>query len=559
MRWGRVGLALCIVCVASVLFQLGLPSGKTSSRASLGGIDIVSMDASQIEETLHAVEASSYIYLTVGGEQFINRYDQLGLNIDIESAKAEANYGLSDKIVPFSALVRFSNAARPLKYIFDEEKARQVIGEIADVTSTAPLPASIIAEGARVGVVPDVEGIEVDVDQSIKALMNVEYIDRQELVLPVAKREHAFNTESAIRLADSANDLISRAPTLVSSDGTSMVVPEDQLASWFTTTPYEEGVPVELALDDFLVSQYLDEVASELYKVPKPTQVSLLDGREITRVNGFSGRTLDKTKALEDLKAYFFSESFEGSVVNLNYLDVAPGLTYNKTYSATASGLSAMLADRIANLGDYTVSVTRLDRPDFHASYRGDFVSYAASTYKVYVAYYAVSKIEAGELSWTSKLPSGRQLDYCYEQMIVVSSNSCALEIRNFLGPENINQSLRKLGMPTAGFTAAGSFTSADELTLYLQLLYNGQLMNQQHTDELIALMKRQIYRTGIPAGVAPDIAADKAGFFSIYTNDTAIVYGDAGNYALTVMSRYKSKSAIASLTREIHQFMEGL
>lgn len=550
IHWLHVVALLLLVCLVDVLFQLGLPGDTTSSKARVGDIDLVSMKESDIERTLQAYEDSSYLYIDVGDEQYIKKFKELGINIDVEHIKQKAHYPLRSKLIPFSALVRYWSAEEELTYTYNSQQARPFIEEIAAYGSVEPEPARLIASDGQVGVVADIPGSNVDVEDALLALGQIEYQDRTVFYADDYAVRHELDEAMASDLAKDANKIIASPPQLSLSGQTVSVAPTN-MAEWFTIT--EQDDEYQLALDEQQVSEYLDEVARELFVPSVGAQVTLLDGREITRVDGVSGKILDKAKALADLRQVAAGAELSSSI-ELALVDVSPGVSYDRTYSDTPGGFSVFLQDT-AKRGSYYVSVWGIDNPSLRASYRGDNRVTAASTYKVYVAYYVMHEIEQGRADWAQKLPSGRQLDNCLEEMIVVSSNSCALEVRDYFGIGAINARLAAVGL---GASSVGpATTTANNLSSFMYQLSTGSLLSKENSDKLIDMMRRQIHRLAIPAGVSPTEVADKGGFISGYNHDTGIVFASNGRYAMTIMSSGGySKASLASLANDLHQFI---
>jgi beta-lactamase class A len=85
-----------------------------------------------------------------------------------------------------------------------------------------------------------------------------------------------------------------------------------------------------------------------------------------------------------------------------------------------------------------------------------------------------------------------------------------------------------------------------------LQKLETNQLgLSEPSRARLLDVMKRQVYRNGVPAGVN-GVVADKVGFLDGILNDAAIVYSPKGVYVISIMSNGSSWGAIASVARAI-------
>ncbi len=551
VRWVRVLLALMLVSLTSVGFQLLLPSDRSSSQARLGNIDVPRMTSSQIRSVLESLDNSSFASLQVGNEQYTKQLQEIGLRIDIDEAVKIASYDTRDKLIPFSALWRFSNSVQEIPYVYTRSVADDFIAEIAEISTTVPQPASIVNDDGSLKVSPAEPGFEVDPEEAVAALGQIEYQDRVEIEIPRQEIEHEFGTQQALELIEDIDSKTEGGISIQVEGESPISISENEITGWYEFT--EKDGQYSLQLNEEAAMQRLDQVANQLSLPASNTVVELRDGKEVGRTEGRTGATIDRSRALSGIKQIL--EQPEGSrQVSLNLVDVKPRVVYNNTFTQSSAGLKLFLQENLQSKGIFGVSVIDLDS-GLQASYNGSQVFLAASTYKVYVAYYAASQIEKGNLSWNTKLPSGQTIAQCYEKMIVISDNPCAIAIRDKLGAQNINNALRNIGLPTAGF-ASSAITSANELSLFLRKLHNGELMNQQHTNQLIDMMRRQIHRLAIPTGVAPTPVADKGGFVLNYNHDTGIVYGQNRTYAITILSQNKSKSQLAAVARDVHEFL---
>ena len=96
-------------------------------------------------------------------------------------------------------------------------------------------------------------------------------------------------------------------------------------------------------------------------------------------------------------------------------------------------------------------------------------------------------------------------------------------------------------------------YSTPNDLTLMLGMIATGQNFSSANQQRLIAAMKGNVYRSGIPAGVNGTVA-DKVGFMDGLLHDAAIVYGPNGTYALTIMTNGSSWATIADLAKQIDQ-----
>ncbi len=224
---------------------------------------------------------------------------------------------------------------------------------------------------------------------------------------------------------------------------------------------------------------------------------------------------------------------------------------------AVAGSLDEVISRwRAANPGvKLGVVVRELEGQGRVASYNGNTPMAAASLYKLFVAYYLYERIEAGTLDPNSTLGSDRTVQACIDAMILVSDNPCPVGIADTVGWATISNFAQSKGFSGTSLGNA-VLTSAADGVEYMARLEAGQLMNAEHTAHMLSLMKNQIYRSGIPKGIPGSTVADKVGFYGGAWNDSAIVYGPKGKYALTIMTNGGGATAVASLATQIGNYL---
>lgn len=156
---------------------------------------------------------------------------------------------------------------------------------------------------------------------------------------------------------------------------------------------------------------------------------------------------------------------------------------------------------------------------------RGSHVTTSASTYKLYIAAYLLHLKQQYRFSWTPANRAGMT------RMIVKSANDYPVSVLQRHGRTSINHWLASQGYYGSPFSAVrASRTTANSLVKVLKDLQLGQkaFTNRQDRAFILSLMKRQVYRRGIPTGVARanrgTIVQDKVGFLNDNNGDAGIV-----------------------------------
>ena len=157
--------------------------------------------------------------------------------------------------------------------------------------------------------------------------------------------------------------------------------------------------------------------------------------------------------------------------------------------------------------------------------------------------------------------------DLC-EAMITVSSNFAANLLIERLGVENIRKTVTRLGGDGVNVLRGvedqkafdkglNNTTTARGLAVLLQRIANGQAVGPKADAEMIAILKRQKFNDGIPAGLpAGTPVAHKTGTITKIHHDAAIVYGPRP-YVLVILVRglqeqKDSAALMVAVSREV-------
>lgn len=179
-------------------------------------------------------------------------------------------------------------------------------------------------------------------------------------------------------------------------------------------------------------------------------------------------------------------------------------------------------------------------------------VKTAASTYKLYLSAFLMGQKQNGNFSWTSDNNTG------FTKMIVNSENDFAEEQIDNYGADTISSYLKQQGYYDNVFEdGQAAQTTSYSLELLLRDLANGtgSFENASDQQKLLNLMGKQIYRTGIPTGVAQansgTTVQDKVGFLDDTNNDAAIVTLPNGQkYVLVIMTNGHNQSGLSGFSR---------
>jgi beta-lactamase class A len=479
----------------------------------------------------------------------------IGLSIDNTQRINAVSYPWYARIIPGSLFfgTRLHNALQPVTYSRDAVAMNAYVSDkLGKNCDIIPKNASATIKDGKLVVVPGIDGGTCSLDNLSKSLGATEpnLAGPAKISIPVKVTPADVRNADAQKLIDAISSKINGGLSIkVGSD--IAVIPGDVVAGWLDFSVINKGLIYTINPDR--AGAYLNsKFAASVAVAAGVTTVSTYDFVETSRQTGPSGLGLSVADTTASIKS--FIDGIKADIPVVLTAPVAPTIKYNRSYSPTDTGLAALMKNFAdTHSGSFGISMTELSGQYRHAAYSDGKSFTTASTYKLFVAYSTLRRIESGEWHWSDQVQGGRDLTKCFDDMIVVSDNDCASALLQKIGFTTITNEAHDIGCVNTSFLGSDGIKSTPaDLALLLAQLQTGQILGQQSSrDTLINAMKRNIYRQGIPAG-ASGVVADKVGFLDALLHDGAIVYGPAGTHVLVIMSDGSSWSDIADLTRQI-------
>ncbi len=134
--------------------------------------------------------------------------------------------------------------------------------------------------------------------------------------------------------------------------------------------------------------------------------------------------------------------------------------------------------------------------------------------------------------------PEGTKISYreLARLMGEQSDNTAFTIVRKVLGDAAINTHIKQIGMSNTDLDS--NQTAPVDVGLFFKKLYNGQVLNDEHTQELLSYLTDTIYEDWIPAQVDDGVrVAHKYGREVHTINDAGIVYA-SGPFVMVVMTQ---------------------
>lgn len=547
----ELALGVGALLVFVIFVQLLYPANRSLPFASAGGASLGYKTTAEIGSVLEHTFENSTAHIAADHVSVDTKLSLLGAALDADKTTAQVvTYPLWQRLLPFSILW-----ARPqvqqLHVTFNDRQLSNAAASLAEKLVTSPKNGTVtISDSGDVVLAAAEDGVSVTQDGVRKAITEAKYTPGTSTIPVQATVTKPAITNSTIdRVKIKITTAIGRTVTIRDSLSNTTYTPDKKaIAAWIKI-----GEDLSLSLDKNAVATYANEVAKAQLVPAGTTKVTVVDGIEQSRTTGAAGRGVNIDALASDLTKALFNSG--DTAVTMSFAPVAPTVSYSRSYTSSERALRAYISD-VTSGGNIEVAVTQLDGAGWSASSGGSKSVVAASTYKSFISLLLFDKINAGQIHWSDSI-QGTDVETCLHNTIIYSANNCAEQWISDWGRTAINSALYAKGFSSATtFTASdATHTSAIDLQKLLLGLYNQTLFNSSDASRLLGLMKRQVYRSGIPAGSAGTVA-DKVGFLWDYLNDAAIVYHPRGTYVLVVMTKGESWGKIAEITRQIEKIM---
>lgn len=553
----RLGLVLGGLIVLTLLVQLFYPGDKMPLFASVDGVNVGGQSKKDVIKKLDQLSNQQSLTITLGntGQSYEHvKLADIGMKISNANRINNSDYPWYLRLVPSSLLWFGLLQAEPAPTytVQKDTTAKYVTGKLTAACLIDPKNAGLELNGASLKVTPSKLGGTCSFDTVVNNLATTRPVigKSARVTIPVKATQPSVGDKAAKKLADELMHNTQKGVSLKVA-GKTQVIPQKDVLSWLDFAPKDKELT-------FMVSQtkssaYIAKNVTPLVTKPAGiTKVTTVDFTETSRNEGATGQTLALGSTLDEV-ASVLSGKKTSAVATTTPL--APTVQYTRSYTKSSTGIAAQIKNYDDdNAGVFGVSFIELGGQGLRAQHNGDRQFVTASTYKLFVAFSTLKKVDAGQMQWSdANIASGRNLSTCFDDMIVKSDNACAEAlIKKNGGASALNADIKSIGLNSTAFRSDNNVTTANDLATYLTKLEKNQLpLKPESRSRLLDAMKRNVYRKGIPAGASGQ-TADKVGFLWALLHDAAIVYSPKGTYVLVVMSDGSTWDAIADLTRKI-------
>lgn len=547
--WALFGAVTLMV----LTWQLTYPSDKTLPWARLDGEPAGRMAPDDIATRLKKDYATVPLTLDINGKKQKTTAAQAGVEVDGAAVlDGLTSYPWWQRIIPYSLFFVGSTKNQPVSVKINETRFETYAKTVSEQCKIAPKNAGVVVKDNEVQLDSAKDG-QACPPALIRATFEKVGLEKGGVVValkPEVVRPDRTDKDVASVLRE-AQEVANRQLVIKMVDK-SVAVPKAEIASWLQFPQDEKTKQIHVDIDGEKVKSYLGGIQTAIYIAPGTTRVQTLNGSETGRSVGSPGRGIDTSATAESVRKQILSE--DGTVV-ATLAVLQPRTAYDRSYTATQAGLQAMVNDIAKDKGDYAISVRTLN--GVTASANGSKRYHPASTYKMFVGWAVILRVSAGQMSWSDAATSGKNVSQCFDAMIVNSDNPCGEWLGEQIGWTNLNNMLKGIGLTCTNLSTAW-YSCANDESLFLYKLQTGQLLPADQAERLLSVMRRQVYRAGIPAGVGVTVA-DKVGFLYGFLHDSAIVYAPHGTYVLTIMTDGSSWAQMADAAKQIHAQLDRM
>lgn len=551
-----IATLIILLLVPIVLVQLFYPGDRLLPNTAVGTVYIGGDSKKEATQKLDAAyEAAKVpVYFSDSDEVAVEpTLSDLGFEIKNESRVEAYGYPFIARLVPYSLFWYkvLMGKGEPQVSQNDDTLTTYVTTRFGEDCEFEPVNGTISYIDGKLQVVDAARGGSCDPAEMLAKLRGVgAQLNPSKVTINGTSTAPEISTKTAQAEYDRLMKEINDGLSLKVEDKTE-TVKKDLVAQWVTYSVLDGKL--SLSIDTEKADAWISEKYGKQFTSDAGVSVvTLRDYAELSREKGKSGQFIDTQKTNEEIINDLRGEQDTAKLV-IGVID--PAVEYKRTYSPSNAALSSIMkkyAD--THTGTYGVKLVELSGERRNASYNSTHVFTTASTYKLFVAYSILLRIERGEISWDDPSYGGQSVSTCFNRMLQLSNNECAVWFLLKVSYAGVTADAHALGATHTNFVLSTGITStAEDEAYFLSLLYSNQLLSQQASrDRFIETMKGNVYVAGIPSGIPNATIADKVGFLDGLLHDAAIVYSPKGNYVLIIMTDNAAWSNIAELAGEL-------
>jgi hypothetical protein len=547
--------AVFLSLASTIAIQMLYPINKALPLARVANQSVGLMPEVYLAANLNEAFDNTRVVLAVGdSHQKEYSLKQLGAEPNTQNMINKlTSYPTWQRFIPFSIFwqpAKVNLADVYFANIILSQQAKIIASEF----SFNPQNATIMIKGGEIIMKEAASGSQAEAENTRRAVIGslIKLGDTTTINVPHKEVKAARFAKDLSSVYQQAQQIVDHAITILVGNQT-FTPSHEEITNWIIIREDETNT-LTLDIDKEKVLAYVAGINTAFATEPGTVHITIVNGYETGRTKAASGQKLDVDLLTMQLTKAIAGEHKEVTI-NAQFVEVAPKIIYNNTYSASEEGLRAYVND-VANSKNVQISLVQLNGNGWTASARETESIPSGSTYKLFVALVLFDKIDKGEIHWDNPILD-TNVSVCFDRMTIASTNPCAIEWINQFGRQYINNFIYARGFSSGtSFTTGGANqTTAADLTRFMIGLEHGTLLSGANRERLLYSLSVHPYKYGIQTG-SQGKSYDKVGFLWDYIHNTAIVYHPRGTYVVTIMTKGQSYATIAAITKELERIM---
>lgn len=205
--------------------------------------------------------------------------------------------------------------------------------------------------------------------------------------------------------------------------------------------------------------------------------------------------------------------------------------------------------------GEYSILIMQPETGVELANYQSDDDNFAASLYKLWVAYEGYRKVDDGTYKADEIYLSDWTREKCLDEMIRSSYSPCAEKMWAELGREYLSEKAADYGADNTNMVSLR--TNAYDVAQIIKRVANGEGLMPGSKEKYLDSMKTQdaLYRRGLPSGFSESVTVyNKVGWNELVEwHDAALVdFGNDKKLVVVVLSRNAGIANVKALAAAV-------
>ncbi len=476
-------------------------------------------------------------------------YKDLGVTIDPnQTTNHMTEYDLKSRLIPFSILFK-GNKTYYVDRSIDESRLGLYVKDVVAQASKQPVDAVVSKNGTLLSTTESEDGYRYETEALRTQILRSDLSNKGQIIFAPTVLRPSLSSQTAKEAINKMQKRINTSLT-INADGKSYVAGPEVIASWVTIKLLPEQQNIDIGLDKQAIAGTLGVFFSQVDKNQVPNKVTLLNGALAGRIEGSSGRKIDRDNLIKQV-----SEASNPSVTSLeaNVATIPQTEVTERRYTKDNQGLQSMMGYWTStHRGEYSIDIRSID-DRISANYNGFRILPAAGFNKIFVAALVYGKISTGSSSLQTTV-GGQSVETCLNKMIQAGDNNCTNLLGDLVGWSAGDSSLKDQGLSSTTLSLSSSLTSATDNSVFLQKIYNGSVISRSYSSSLLSKMQNSAGRSGIPAGSNGASVASMSGSFGRIKNDSGLVYAPSNKYIISVMSDGANANDISDLASEAYK-----